>query len=62
MTKDVFAKGISKVVPIVGGAVSGGLTYVTFKSCANKLKNDFKELNLSDPNFYKELEVKECDV
>ena len=36
MTKDVSAKGVSKIVPIVGGIVSGGLTYVTFKPCAIK--------------------------
>lgn len=52
MTKDIFAKGVSKVVPIVGGAVSGGLTYLTFKPCATKLKDNFKSLNLSDPEFY----------
>lgn len=52
MTKDVFAKGVSKIVPIVGGAVSGGLTYLTFKPCATKLKDSFKTLNLSDPEFY----------
>jgi hypothetical protein len=57
MTKDIFAKGVSKVVPIVGGVVSGGLTYATFKTCANKLKDDFKELKLSDPNFYRAIEI-----
>ena len=55
MTKDVFAKGVSKVVPVVGGAVSGGLTYLTFKPCAIKLKDNFKSLNLSDPEFYNSL-------
>lgn len=38
MTKDIFAKGVSKVVPVVGAAVSGGLTYVTYKPMAQKLK------------------------
>lgn len=58
MTKDVFAKGVSKVVPVVGGAVSGGLTYLTFKPCAIKLKDNFKSLNLSDPEFYNTLTLK----
>lgn len=53
MTKEVFAKGVSKVVPVVGGVVSGGLTYITFKPCVTKLKNNFQSLNLSDPEFYK---------
>lgn len=37
ITKDSFAKGISKVVPIVGAATSGGLTYITFKIMARKI-------------------------
>lgn len=53
MTKDVFAKGVSKVVPVVGGVISGGITYATFKPCAIKLRDDFKTLCLSDPEFYK---------
>ena len=39
LTKDSFAKGLGKVVPILGGVISGGLTYVTFRPGAKKLKN-----------------------
>ena len=56
MTKEVFAKGVSKVVPVVGGVVSGGLTYLTFKPSAIKLQDSFKDLNLSDPSFYNNVE------
>lgn len=52
MTKDIFSKGASKVVPLVGGVVSGGLTYLSFKPCAIKLKKSFQQLDLSDPQFY----------
>ena len=38
LTKDSFAKGLGKIVPILGGVISGGLTYVTFKPGAKKLK------------------------
>lgn len=38
MTKAVFARGVSKVIPLIGGAVSGGLTLATFGPMANKLK------------------------
>ncbi len=55
MTKAIFAKGVSKVVPIVGGLVSGGLTYATFKPSCSKLKKSFMELRLSDPESYKEI-------
>lgn len=53
MTKQIFAGGVSKLVPVVGGIVSGGVTYFSFKPCAYKLLKSFKDLNLSDPEFYK---------
>lgn len=62
MTKDVFAKGVSKIVPVVGGVVSGGLTYLTFKPSAIKLQDSFKDLNLSDPSFYKNIENESLDI
>lgn len=52
MTKQLFAKSVSKVVPLIGGVTTGTLTYVTFKPCANKLKKNFESLPLSDPSFY----------
>lgn len=52
MSKDVFAKGVSKVVPVIGGVVSGDVTYLTFKPCAKKLKDTLKELSLSDSEHY----------
>lgn len=54
MTKQIFAEAISKTgVPIASAAVSGTITYVTFKSSANKLMESLRKLNLSDPEFYK---------
>lgn len=38
LTKATFAKGFSKVVPVVGGVVSGGLNYFSMKTMATKLK------------------------
>lgn len=38
VTKQTFAKGVSRVVPIVGGAVSGAVTYASFKPGAEKLR------------------------
>lgn len=54
MTKQVFAEGVSKVVPVIGGAVTGGMTYFSFKPCSNKLKNSFRQLPICDPDFYKD--------
>lgn len=52
MTKDIFAKGVSKVIPIVGGVASGGLTYVTYKPMAYKLKKHLATLKWCDVNYY----------
>ncbi|CUO14059.1 TerB family tellurite resistance protein [Bacteroides finegoldii] len=42
LTKDMFAKGVSKAVPIIGGMTSGMLTFVTFKPMANKLQKELR--------------------
>ena len=59
MTKQIFAESVSKVVPVVGGVITGGLSYATFKPCAKKLRNSFKNLYLSDPEYYKKLREEE---
>ena len=52
MTKQIFARGVAKVVPIVGGVASGGLTYVTYKPMAIKLKKHLSGLQIADVNYY----------
>lgn len=47
LTKETFAKTVSKAVPIVGGAVSGGLTYATFKPGAEHLRKYLRSLPVS---------------
>ena len=42
LTKQSFARGVSKFVPIIGGIVSGGLSYYTFKPQAKKLMGKLK--------------------
>lgn len=53
MTKEIFAKGVSKVIPIVGGVVSGGITYVTYKPMAYKLKRYLGTLKWCNVSYYK---------
>lgn len=62
MTKQIFAKGVAKIIPVVGGAASGALTYVTFKPNAISLKKQFESLPLSDPDFYKNKKNEIIDV
>jgi len=62
MTKQIFADGVSKVVPVIGGAVAGGLTYATFKPNCIRLKHSFWNLHLCDVDFYEKIrsgEIKE---
>jgi hypothetical protein len=56
MTKDTFAKGVSKAIPVIGGIASGGLTYVTYKPMAYKLKNHLETLKWCDTSYYTNLE------
>ena len=43
LTKDGFARGISKVIPLIGAPISAGLTYWTFKPMAGRLKRSLDE-------------------
>ena len=53
MTKDIFARGVSKAIPIIGGIASDGLTYITYKPMAYKLKKHLETLKWCDVNYYK---------
>ena len=44
MTKEGFAKGVGKVVPLVGAPISATITYYTFRPMARRLKNHLDEL------------------
>lgn len=63
MTKEVFAKGVAKAIPVLGAVTSGGLTYFTFKPMAKKLRDELRsEMHLHtsiDDNFYIDSEVDE---
>ena len=52
IAKRIYVRGASKVVPVVGGAVSGGLTYATFKPNCMRLKRSLWDLELCDTGFY----------
>jgi len=53
MTKATFAKGVSKTIPVIGGFMSGGLTYVSYKPMAIKLEKHLATLKWANPNYYK---------
>ena len=43
VTKDSFAKAVGKAIPFVGGAISGVMTYASFRPMANRLNESFKD-------------------
>ncbi|MEU4090756.1 hypothetical protein [Streptomyces aureus] len=49
MTKQTFARSVSKAVPVVGAVVSGGLTLATYLPMAKKLKKHLSSLELTKP-------------
>ena len=57
MVKATFAKGVSKVVPVVGGVISGGLTLATFKPMAHRLKKHLSKLAHMSPEEYEKYEA-----
>lgn len=61
MTKQTFARTVSKAIPIVGAVVSGGLTLATYLPMAKRLKNHLSSLELTKPKD-KVLDVQVVDV
>ncbi len=53
MTKELFAKGVGKALPIVGAVASGAITAAGFIPMANRTKKYFSKLPLADPEHYK---------
>ena len=54
MTKEVFAGFFKKAIPIAGGVIGGGLTFVSFKPCCYRLKDALKDTMLSNPEKHQE--------
>lgn len=49
LTKSVFAGFFKKAIPVIGGVVGGGITYMSFKPCCYKLKDALSDTMLSNP-------------
>lgn len=49
MTKKVFASGVAKAIPVVGAALSGGLTLGTFLPMSKRLQKHLASLELTKP-------------
>jgi len=49
MTKKLFAGGVAKAIPVVGAAISGGLTLSTFLPMSKRLAKHLAALPLAEP-------------
>ena len=49
LTKGTFAKGVAKVIPVVGGVISGGMTLATFLPMAKRLRKHLATLQTAKP-------------
>lgn len=63
LTKQTFAKTASKVVPVIGGAISGGMTYMAYKPGAERLRRYLRSLPTSgiDEALYPDIIAIEAD-
>ncbi|MGN1227484.1 MAG: SHOCT domain-containing protein [Christensenellales bacterium] len=43
LTKEIFAKGVGKAIPIIGGFASGGITFLSMRPMANKLLDTLED-------------------
>lgn len=50
LTKSVFAGFFKKAIPVVGGVIGGGLTFLAFKPCCYRLKDVLQDTMLSNPD------------
>lgn len=47
LTKNTFAKGVSKAVPVLGGVVSGGITFATLRPMGQRLVDTLDDAHFS---------------
>ncbi len=52
MTKQTFARGVSKFVPVLGGVISGGITLATFKPMSLRLKKELQTFKQARADFF----------
>ena len=50
LTKTAFTGAIKKSIPVVGGVIGGGITFVAFKPCCYRLKDALQDTMLSNPD------------
>ena len=58
LTKGGLAKGMGKVIPILGGVISGGLTFATMKPMGERLQQELSKLvNYNEVQYQKDVDI-----
>ena len=50
MTKQIFTGFFKNSIPVVGGVIGGGITFLSFKPCCDQLKHSLQDTMLSNPD------------
>lgn len=58
MSKQIYAGFFKKAIPIAGGVIGGGITYLSFKPCCDRLKETLQDTYLSNPTRHETEEEK----
>lgn len=56
LTKEAFAKAVKGAIPVAGGIVGGGITFLSFKPCCLRLKSALSDTLLSNPKHISSVE------
>ena len=65
LTKGGLAKGMGKVIPILGGVISGGLTFATMKPMGERLQQELSKLvNYNEVQYQRDVDTirKEVEI
>lgn len=62
MTKEAFAGFFKDAIPVVGGVIGGGITYLSFKPCCDKLRETLKDTKLSNPDKVDDEDIIDIDI
>ena len=59
MTAQFFRSSINKAIPVIGGVVGGGITFLSFKPCCDRLKKELQNTMLANPAYQETVEETE---
>ncbi|MCQ2452323.1 MAG: EcsC family protein [Oscillospiraceae bacterium] len=52
ITRQLFSELLAAIVPLFGAAFAGVLTFLLFRPCCFRLRNQLMHENISDPDYY----------